>query len=74
MQDLCDIPKYERSKLDVKTRQCVFVGYDQNEFGYRLYNPVEKKLIRSRDVEFMEDQTITDIDEVEKVEAYSNDK
>ena len=74
MQDLCDIPKYERSKLYVKTRQRVFVGYDQNEFGYRLYNPVEKKLIRSRDVVFMEDQTITDIDEVEKVEAYSNDK
>jgi len=31
-----------------------------------FYDPVEKKLIRSRDVKFMEDQTIGDIDKVEK--------
>ena len=41
------IPEDERSKFDVKTCQCVFMRYDQNEFGYRLYNPIEKKLIRS---------------------------
>ena len=34
------IPKDERSKLDVKTRQCVFIGYGQDEFGYRFYDPV----------------------------------
>ena len=55
------IPKDERSKLDAKTRQCVFLGYGQDEFGYRFYDPVEKKLVRSRDVVFMEDQTIQDI-------------
>jgi len=27
-------PKDERSKLDIKTMQCIFVGYGQNEFGY----------------------------------------
>ena len=49
------IPKDERSKLDEKTRQCIFVGYGHNdEFGYRLYDPVQKKLVRSRDVVFME--------------------
>jgi len=47
--------KDESSKLDVKTRQCIFIGYGQDEYVYRLYDPVEKKLIRSRDVEFMED-------------------
>nr|KYP49409.1 Retrovirus-related Pol polyprotein from transposon TNT 1-94 [Cajanus cajan] len=65
------VPKDERSKLDAKTRQCIFglcifIGYGQDELGYRLYDPVEKKLVRSRDVQFMEDQTIEDIDKMEK--------
>ncbi|KAG6416041.1 hypothetical protein SASPL_123463 [Salvia splendens] len=42
------IPKVERSNLDVKTRQSIFIGYDQDEFGYRLYDPVKRKLMRSR--------------------------
>ncbi|GJY74723.1 retrovirus-related pol polyprotein from transposon TNT 1-94 [Tanacetum coccineum] len=52
------IPKDERSKLDVKNKPCVFLGYGQDELGYRLYDPVQKKLVRSRDVEFDEDQTL----------------
>jgi len=60
------VPKDERSKLDKKTRQCIFIGYGEDEFGYRFYDPVEKKLVRSRDVQFMEDQTIEDIDKVKK--------
>ncbi|GJW71983.1 retrovirus-related pol polyprotein from transposon TNT 1-94 [Tanacetum coccineum] len=43
------IPKDERSKLDVKNKPCVFLGYGQDELGYRLYDPVQKKLVRSRD-------------------------
>ena len=50
------VPKDERSKLDVKTKQCIFIGYGQDEFGYHFYHPVDKKLIRSRDVVFFEDQ------------------
>ena len=34
------IPKDERSKVDVKTQQCIFVGYGQDQFGYRFYDPV----------------------------------
>nr|KYP50220.1 Retrovirus-related Pol polyprotein from transposon TNT 1-94 [Cajanus cajan] len=60
------ILKDERSKLDTKTRQCIFFGYGQDEFDYRFYDPVEKKLVRSHDVQFMEDQTIEDINKVEK--------
>ncbi|KAK8564769.1 hypothetical protein V6N12_058351 [Hibiscus sabdariffa] len=34
------VPKDERSKLDAKTRQCIFIGYGlDGEFGYRLYDP-----------------------------------
>ncbi|VFQ96519.1 unnamed protein product [Cuscuta campestris] len=63
----------ERSKLDVKTRQCIFVGYGHDEFGYRLYDPVEKKLVRSRDVIFIEDQNIEDIQKMDKLESQNYD-
>jgi len=49
------IPRDERCKLDAKTRQGIFIGYGEDEFGYRFYDPVEKKLVRSRDVQFMKD-------------------
>ncbi|MDV3181226.1 MAG: hypothetical protein Q8830_03370, partial [Candidatus Phytoplasma australasiaticum] len=60
------VPKDERQKLDVKTWQYVFIGYGQDEFGYRFYGPVHKKLIRSRDAVFIEDQTIKDINKADK--------
>ncbi|RDX92485.1 hypothetical protein CR513_25390, partial [Mucuna pruriens] len=30
----------------MKTRQCIFIGYGQDKYGYRLYDIVEKKLVR----------------------------
>ncbi|KAG8478926.1 hypothetical protein CXB51_028925 [Gossypium anomalum] len=64
------VPKDERSKLDAKTRQSIFIGYGlDGEFGYRLYDLVQKKLMRSRDVVFIEDQTIDDIDKTKKVDS-----
>ncbi|KAI4334662.1 hypothetical protein L6164_013380 [Bauhinia variegata] len=65
------VPKDERSKLDAKTRQCVFIGYGHDDFGHRFYDLVEKKLVRSRDVIFMEDQSIEDIDKAEKSKSSS---
>ncbi|RDX69178.1 hypothetical protein CR513_51740, partial [Mucuna pruriens] len=59
-----DVPKDERFKLDMKTRQGIFIGYGHDEYGYRLYDLVEKKLVRNCDVQFMEDQTIEDIDKL----------
>ena len=43
------------------------------KFGYILYDPIEKKLVRSRDVVFMEDQTIHHIEKTEKVVPRYND-
>ncbi|RDY03186.1 hypothetical protein CR513_13260, partial [Mucuna pruriens] len=68
------IPKDKRSKLDMKTRQCIFIGYVHDEYGYRLYDPVKKKLVRSRDVQFMEDQTIENIDKNGKQHNYVGDQ
>ena len=44
-----------RSKLDPKAKQCIFLGYGHEEFGYRLYDPIDKKVVRSRDVVFLVD-------------------
>jgi len=45
-------------------RQCIFIGYEYDECGYKLYDPIENTLVRSRGVQFMEDQTIEDINKV----------
>ena len=58
--------------MDVKTKQCIFIGYCQVEFGYHFYHPVDKKLIRSRDVVFFEDQTIEDIDKTEQLDSHAD--
>lgn len=51
------IPEARRIKLDDKGVKCIFVGYGDRTMGYKLYNPLTKKVIISRDVVFEEDQT-----------------
>jgi hypothetical protein len=48
------IPDELRTKLDVKSEKCIFVGYPLDPKGYRCYNPVTKNLRVSRDVVFHE--------------------
>ena len=43
-----------RTKLEAKSKKCVFVGYCINEFGYRLWYFENHKIVRSRDVIFNE--------------------
>ncbi|PKI67027.1 hypothetical protein CRG98_012565 [Punica granatum] len=59
------IPQDERSKLDTKAKQCIFLDYAHEEFGYRFWDPDSRKIIMSRDVVFFEDQTIEDLQELE---------
>jgi hypothetical protein len=33
----------------------IFIGYDQKSKGYKLYNPNERNMMISRDVEFNEE-------------------
>ena len=49
------VPDISRKKLDKKTETYRFVGYDKKTRGYRLVDPVTKKLVISRDVSFNED-------------------
>ncbi|GEM12711.1 gag-Pol polyprotein [Rhodotorula toruloides] len=45
-----------RSKLDDRAIPLIFVGYDSDTAAYRLYDPVTRKTIRSRDTRFVEDE------------------
>jgi len=47
------VPKTARSKLDDKAVKTI-IGYKHG--GYKLYNPMTKKAIVSRDVIFVEDK------------------
>ena len=53
-QAFVHVPKDERKKLDSKSKKCIFMGYGTTTKGYRLYDPLKKKIVFSRDVIFNE--------------------
>jgi hypothetical protein len=44
----------ERTNLDPKSRKCIFLGFEKGVKGYRLWDPISKKKVISRDVIFDE--------------------
>nr|GFA02479.1 copia-type polyprotein [Tanacetum cinerariifolium] len=46
------VPSQRRLKLADRSEKHVLVGYDKQSKGYKLYNPVIRKVVVSRDVEF----------------------
>ena len=50
------IGKDQMSKLDNKSKPCIFLGYLDDEFGYKLWDLFDKKVVRVRDIAFMEDK------------------
>ena len=54
------VAKDIRTMLVPKTRPCIFRGHGDDEIGYGLWNLAEKKEIRSRNIVFMDEQTIAD--------------
>ncbi len=40
--------------MELKSSQCMFVGYDDRSKGYQCFNPLIKRIIVSKDVVFDE--------------------
>ena len=40
--------------MDSKSEKCIFIGYKDGLKGYKLWNPVTRKVVYSRDVVFIE--------------------
>jgi hypothetical protein len=49
-------PYERRQKLDLKAQPVIFVCYSASDKLYSTYDPIGKRLIRSRDVIFREDR------------------
>ena len=47
----------KRNKLDDKGEKCVFLGVSEASKAYKLFNPLTKKIVTSRDVIFDEEST-----------------
>ncbi|KAL5759339.1 hypothetical protein ACOSQ2_018177 [Xanthoceras sorbifolium] len=47
----------KRKKLDDKGEKCIFLGVSDQSKAYKLYNPITKKIVISRDVVFDEERT-----------------
>ena len=46
----------ETTKLDLKFRKCLFLGYANGVKGYCLWDPIARKVIVNRDVIFVKDK------------------
>ena len=51
------VPDEKRKKLEDKSLKCVFLGVSGTSKAYKLYDPLTKKVVVSRDVIFDENQT-----------------
>ncbi|UYV73254.1 hypothetical protein LAZ67_10002363, partial [Cordylochernes scorpioides] len=69
------IPKDNRKKLDKKSIRTFFVGYTETNKNYRLWDPIARKIIISRDVIFTEANMSENIqdNQQEQVTIYSEE-
>ena len=54
------IPREKRTKLAPHAKKCIFLSYGTNgEFGYMVWDPKKRRLIRSSDVVYNEDSILS---------------
>ena len=65
----CPCSKCREVKIRWKTKECVFLGYTHDDFGYKLWDLAKKSVFRSRVVIFFEDQNVEELHK----ESWSDD-
>ena len=65
------MPYELRNKLDKKGQKCIFVGYSEDTKAYKLYDPIVRKVIINRDVQFVENKSWDEIVDI-NVKIMSN--
>jgi hypothetical protein len=58
------VPDSMRGKLDAKGTRCIFLGYCEGTKAYRLMCLDTQKIIKSRDVEFLEHKSASGKSEI----------
>ncbi|KAG6516650.1 hypothetical protein ZIOFF_027119 [Zingiber officinale] len=48
------VPSQHRTKLEDRSKKYIFIGYDEKSKAYKLFDPVNKKVVVSRDVHMEE--------------------
>lgn len=71
-QTFIHIPQDERRKVDSKIKEGIYFGSSKDEFGYRLWDPMNKKIVRSRDAMFFKDETIEEVRQSERPKPKTN--
>lgn len=51
------VPTEKRRKLDNTGKEMIFVGYDENSKAYRCFDRTDRKLVISRDVKFIRQES-----------------
>ena len=60
------IPDVLIRKLDKKSECCISTGYSEQHKVYKLYNPVTKKVVLSRDMKLLEDKCWSDPSDIQQ--------
>jgi hypothetical protein len=62
----------DRSKLDPKSKKCIFLGFKKGVKGYKLWDPVAQKVVINRDVVFNKKSMTTTFKEEKSQAAESS--
>jgi len=49
------------SKLNLKSKRCIFIGYSTSKYGYRFWDSETRKILRQKDVVFNEKKMYEDL-------------
>lgn len=50
----------KRGKFDLKTSRCIFIGYSPTFKAYRMWDPKSRKVLKSRDVSFLNEYSTSE--------------